>query len=101
MTNGEKIKEIFPSTDSRLDEKTGIILVKWVDGATKCFKADWWNAEYEDPIKALEQEPILDKIFCIVHPLSIMSTPELEHKAIMQIAEMLEPLCLPESEDEK
>lgn len=45
------------------------------------------------------QEPILDKIFCIVHPLSIMSTPELEHKAIMQITEMLEPLCLPESED--
>ena len=44
------------------------------------------------------QEPILDKIFCIIHPLSIMSTPELEHKAIMQIAEMLEPLCLPESE---
>lgn len=51
-------------------------------------------------IKALEQEPILDKIFYIVHPLSIMSTSELEHKAIMQIAEMLEPLCLPESEDQ-
>lgn len=47
------------------------------------------------------QEPILDKIFCIAHPLSIMSTPELEHKAIMQIAEMLEPLCLPESEDKE
>lgn len=59
MTNGEKIKEIFPSTDSRLDEKTGIMLVKWADGATKCFKADWWNAEYEEPIKALEQEPKL------------------------------------------
>jgi len=55
----------------------------------------------EMAIKALEQEPILDKIFCIVHPLSIMSTPELEHKAIMQIAEMLEPLCLPESEDKE
>ena len=52
-------------------------------------------------IKALEQEPILDKIFCIIHPLSIMSTPELEHKAIMQIAEMLEPLCLPKSEEEE
>lgn len=51
-----------------------------------------------ETIKALEQEPILDKIFCIIHPLSIMSTPELEHKAIMQIAEMLEPLCLPERE---
>lgn len=49
MTNGEKIKEIFPSTDSRLDEKTGIMLVKWVDGATKCFKAEWWNAEYKEP----------------------------------------------------
>ena len=48
--------------------------------------------------RAKPQEPILDKIFCIVHPISIMSTPELEHKAIMQIAEMLEPLCLPESE---
>ena len=43
-----------------------------------------------------EQEPIIDKIFNIVFPLSIMSTPEEEHKAIMQIAEMLEPLCLPE-----
>lgn len=52
-------------------------------------------------IGMLEQEPILYKIFCIVHPLSIMSTPELEHKAIMQIAEMLEPLCLPESEDKE
>ena len=49
MTNGEKIKEIFPSTDSRLDERTGIMLVKWVDGVTKCFKADWWNAEYKEP----------------------------------------------------
>ena len=52
MTNGEKIKEIFPSTDSRLDENTGIMLVKWVDGATKCFKADWWNAEYKEPKEA-------------------------------------------------
>jgi hypothetical protein len=49
-------------------------------------------------LTVIPQEPILNKIFSIVHPLSIMSTPELEHKAIMQIAEMLEPLCLPESE---
>jgi hypothetical protein len=49
--------------------------------------------------KVTPQEPILNKIFSIVHPLSIMSTPELEHKAIIQIAEMLEPLCLPESEE--
>lgn len=63
------------------------------------------NSKYyragEMAIKALEREPILDKIFCIAHPLSVMSTPELEHKAIMQIAEMLEPLCLPEGEEEE
>lgn len=67
--------------------------------AKEAIKEAYGNSEYTDEIiEALEQEPILDKIFCIVHPLSIMSTPELEHKAIMQIAEMLEPLCLPESE---
>jgi len=47
------------------------------------------------------EESILNKIFSVVLPLSFISTPELEHKAIMQIAEMLEPLCLPESEDEE
>lgn len=56
-------------------------------------------------IKILEErvkksEAIIDEIFCIIHPLSIMSTPEREHKAIMKVAEMLEPLCLPESEEE-
>lgn len=51
MTNGEKIKEIFPSTDSRLDEKTGITTVKWADNTTKFFKTNWWNAEYKKPNK--------------------------------------------------
>ena len=68
-----------------------------------CDKGEITLGEYEEMTKPLdrevEQELVLDKIFCIVHPLSIMSTPELEHKAIMQITEMLEPLCLPESED--
>ncbi len=53
----------------------------------------------KEKTKTLKQEPVLDKIFCIVYPLSIMSTPELEHKAIMQIAEMLEPLYMAESEN--
>ena len=52
-------------------------------------------------LEELEQESIPNKIFSIVFPLSFISTPELEHKAIMQIAEMLEPLCLPESEDKE
>ena len=70
--------------------------------AKKAIKKAYGNSEYTDEIiKALEQKSVLDKIFCIVHPLSIMSTSELEHKAIMQVAEMLEPLCLPESEDQE
>lgn len=66
-------------------------------------KSQGWDEEYQIAcdvaMNELEQEPILDKIYCTIHPLSIMSTPALEHKAIMQIAEMLEPLCLSESED--
>lgn len=50
-------------------------------------------------IKAINQEFMLEKIFNIVRPLSIMSTDKLEHEAIMQITEMLEPLYLLESED--
>ena len=46
-TNGDIIKAMFPFTESRLDEKTGITLVKWEDGTTKCFKTDWWNAPYK------------------------------------------------------
>lgn len=47
-TNGDMIKAIFPSIESRLDEKTGIMLVKWTDGTTKTFKASWWNAPYKE-----------------------------------------------------
>ncbi len=50
-TNGDMIKAMFPSTKSRLDEKTGIVLVKWVDGTMKTFKASWWNARYKGASK--------------------------------------------------
>lgn len=72
------------------------------------------NVDKEELIKALQydrnqytkgyedcKKDVLDEIFNIVFPLSIMSTPEEEHKAIMQIEEMLEPLCLPESEEKE
>ena len=49
MTNGEKLKEIFPNIDNRLDVKTGIMIVKWADNITKFFKTSWWNAEYKEP----------------------------------------------------
>ena len=47
-TNGDVIKALFPETKSRLDERTGIMLVKWEDGTTKCYKADWWNTPYKE-----------------------------------------------------
>ena len=45
-TNGDIIKEMFPNTESRKDEKTDVMLVKWTDGTSKCFKSDWWEAPY-------------------------------------------------------
>ena len=49
MTNGEKLQSIFSNIDSRLDAKTGIMIVKWADNTTKFFKTSWWNAEYKEP----------------------------------------------------
>jgi len=46
-TNGDMIRIVFPNIESRLDEKTGVILVKWADGTTKTFKESWWNAPYK------------------------------------------------------
>lgn len=59
MTNGEKIKEIFPNIDNRLDAKTGIMIVKWADNTTKFFKTSWWNAEYKE--STIEHEQKIDK----------------------------------------
>ena len=47
LTNGEVIEAAFPGIESKLDKKTGIVLVKWTDGTTKTFKASWWNAPYK------------------------------------------------------
>ena len=33
-----------------------IMLVKWIDGTTKTFKADWWNAPYKMESEDKEQE---------------------------------------------
>ena len=100
-------KRIHPTTknDLGVDCISRAEVLKLMKDNWHTHNGDWAMQESMDDIRALPsvtpQEPILDKIFCIIHPLSIMSTPELEHKAIMQIAEMLEPLCLPESEDNK
>ena len=50
-TNGDMIKAMFSDIESRLDKKTGVVLVKWVDGTTKTFKASWWNAPYKKEVE--------------------------------------------------
>ena len=45
MTNGEKIKEIFPNF--RIEEMSHTV---WVGYETMSFRRDFWNAEYEEPV---------------------------------------------------
>ena len=44
ITNGEKIKEIFPN--SHIDERSHTV---WVGYEAMSFRRDWWNAEYKEP----------------------------------------------------
>lgn len=44
MTNGEKIKEIFPN--SHIDERSHTVFVGY---EAMTFRRDWWNAEYREP----------------------------------------------------
>lgn len=46
-TNGDVIKAMYSNIESRLDEKTGIMLIKWADGTMKTFKTIWWDAPYK------------------------------------------------------
>ena len=46
MTNGEKIKAIFPN--AQIDE--GMLeMYVWLDHEPAQFTKDWWNAEYKEP----------------------------------------------------
>ena len=64
-------------------------------------EAVWLDEALNMAIKAIKQKSVINEIFNIVFPLSIMSTDKLEHEAIMKIAEMLEPLHWLESEDKE
>jgi len=48
MTNGEKIKEIFPHYDIEIDEHKGYVRVFYEDFYTT-YPLSWWNAEYKEP----------------------------------------------------
>lgn len=45
MTNGEKIKEIFPNLEYEILSRTVITNID--SGAW--FSLEWWNAEYKEP----------------------------------------------------
>ena len=47
MTNGEKIKEIFPNAEIDYGLR-GVVAVTFIHKTI--FDLDWWNAEYKEPI---------------------------------------------------
>ncbi len=51
MTNGKKIKAMFPSMKVGFitDSQIGIYFVKNQHNAV-VFSLDWWNAEYKEPV---------------------------------------------------
>lgn len=107
MTNGEKIKTMFPNAEISIVKSNygrTKVAVDWkfeqIPSYYNLFYEDWWNAEYKEPttkndsgvdytinslddfielgkkafgveltIKALEQEPILEKIYADIQRL--------------------------------
>lgn len=45
MTNGEKIKEVFPNIECEVKDNT--VLTNIDNGIW--FSLDWWNSEYKEP----------------------------------------------------
>lgn len=67
MTNGEKIKAMFPSMEVGFitDLQVGIYFVKNQHSAT-VFSLDWWNAEYQEPSGSEKpNKPIEENCGCI------------------------------------
>ena len=63
MTNGEKIKEIFPQAEIIPQYVVDIGLIGYdvcIDGETY-FSEEWWNMEYLEPVANLEAAEVLDK----------------------------------------
>lgn len=49
MTNGEKIKEIFPNLEWIFNAESEYYKT-YIDGIHRhCFDSDWWHSEYEEP----------------------------------------------------
>ena len=55
MTNGEKIKEIFPNAEIDKGKDGNDIIWIAIDCWTT-FTKDWWNAEYKEPTIEHEQK---------------------------------------------
>lgn len=63
MTNGEKLKEVFPNL--RITEFESYISVMGEDYEfNNVYPKKWWNAEYKEPTtkKVLKQEPCEDAV---------------------------------------
>lgn len=75
MTNGEKLKEIFPSVEVVAIVPHEVVVTKKLDDdapyTRTSFRYEWWNAEYEEPttrndlgVDCISREQALNE-FCI------------------------------------
>ena len=64
MTNGEKIKEIFPDIEIVAIVPNEIVVIKKLDNvfpySNISFTLKWWNAEYKEP--TIEHVQKIDKL---------------------------------------
>lgn len=67
MTNGEKLKEIFPNAEIDYGLR-GVVAVNFIHKTI--FDSDWWNAEYKEPttkndlrVDCISRESVLKLIY--------------------------------------
>lgn len=54
MTNGEKLKEIFPNIDTSIVGDGDVIDVYNLGMYCQTFDVEWWNAEYKESVNGEE-----------------------------------------------
>lgn len=67
MTNGEKLKEVFPDMESIVLHDTDESFVDTTLDGYSTFNLDWWEAEYKDPHPISKTEMSIDETRKILH----------------------------------
>lgn len=74
MTNGEKIREVFPNARIKYHKATDLVdehVTVFINGCDTCqdYSMDWWDSEYKEPatksdlgVDCISREAVLNKI---------------------------------------